>query len=292
MNGVKKYITMIGSSVRRKRPTATARGSSNRRWRREIEEQEEEDCHSSDGEAKGQENNSDDLELHGDDKAVYCDEEPLAMLARWCRGALRFGGPGADACKQALCAAGAPPCPRRLLHHLGSSDAGQAFLQALATKLRSDIHSTTCHERCRRYATLGGILERLGNLTAADLALREGLAAEGISLPEMDFSTCAMQSPLADVTLRRAVGACTSAASRALVSSLIRLRRQRRADHIRSTNSRPRQYVRARPVARAPASLSVLEFERDFAATGTPVILTLPPGNSLSPNPQPPDPKP
>ena len=32
-------------------------------WRREIEEQEEEDCHSSDGEAKGQENNSGDLEL-------------------------------------------------------------------------------------------------------------------------------------------------------------------------------------------------------------------------------------
>jgi hypothetical protein len=241
---------------------------------------------------------------HESDEEDSC-EDPLASLARWCRMQLRNGDdlPAVSACREALAAAGVPPCPQRLLLHLGATVTGNRFLAGLADRLRFELDAlsgataTPARERSRRHQARGRIFEQLGRYGEADDELCRGLAAEGVMLGAMSeegigsdggttgatFDACGRLSPLREADLRAAVGSCSSGAARSLLYSLIRLRRQRRVG-AQCTRPKPQGTVPAaahvcpRPVTRAPAGLTAAELERDYAATGIPVVLPLPAG--------------
>ena len=241
---------------------------------------------------------------HESDEEDSC-EDPLASLARWCRMQLRNGDdlPAVSACREALAAAGVPPCPQRLLLHLGATVTGNRFLAGLADRLRFELDAlsgataTPARERSRRHQARGRIFEQLGRYGEADDELCRGLAAEGVMLGAMSeegigsdggttgatFDACGRLSPLREADLRAAVGSCSSGAARSLLYSLIRLRRQRRVG-AQCTRPKPQGAVPAaahvcpRPVTRAPAGLTAAELERDYAATGIPVVLPLPAG--------------
>ena len=170
--------------------------------------------------------------------------------------------------------------PRQLLRALAASDVGRKLLMDKASELRQPLTEETPAAHARRHAALAGVLELI-DLRSAETHLRMALVPYGIRVPAALATSNPPLSPLGDEALREACEPSTPHPPivRAVLSTLVRLRRQLFADEANAPSpTTPPPSIAARPVARAPANLSVDEFERLYAATGTPVVLPLPPG--------------
>ena len=230
------------------------------------------------------------------------DDEFATRLARWCRSQMRDGGSAGEACRAALAHCSGSRCPRRLIGQLAASDAGRTFLLSQAAELRKDAPATRVGRR-QRHRALGSIFEAAGDLRVAERHLRAALAVEGVTLTPPTPASTPSRPPLSPLTesgdrdggsrdgdeeadsgrLRAALRVVSAdrhappRAMRALLSSLIRVRRQISANEWSDAAAAMPAPASAKPVPRAPAGLSVAEFERHFAATGTPCVIPLPP---------------
>ena len=236
------------------------------------------------------------------------DEDAGAMpeLARWCRAQLREGSSMSRELSDALRAAAASAgtgtcCPQRMLSVVATSDAGRTFLSSCMNRYTEALHDlppgAAAVERSRLHAALGSVHEALGRIADAVAQVRLALIADGLLSSAVGGEEAAAESALPcfgasplDTELRRALDLAASrrAAVRARLSTLIRLRRQQRADAARAAaGARPRLGVQPAtpwPMPRAEAGLSVREFQLRHGATGTPVVLRLPPGAGPTPS--------
>ena len=225
----------------------------------------------------------------------------LAMpeLARWCRQQLRdrCDGPVAETIK-AMMANGGLASPAAILEALSRSSQGRDFLASCTKLYAEQLEATTAaRERARLLAALASVSEAAGQLNRAVDELCSALLALGTQFERLDDLTSPPQQSAGDGTsmplappllsatvrdvLRSSRGGGSDAMEAALLSEIVRLRRQQcanraRADCLRRSPSLPEG--RVLPLPREESGLSAERFFKEYALRRRPVVMALPPG--------------